>query len=66
MNELLAIAGTVTAVQLLFAAWREWCSAHRIVAVGGLDPEVYAEHGCVPLQFAGSASSSGQCAVRSA
>ena len=54
MDQLLTIAGTVAAVQLLFAAWREWCSAHRIVAVGGLDADVYAEHGCVPLQFAGS------------
>ena len=54
MDELLTIAGTVAAVQLLFAAWREWRSARRIVAVGGLDADVYAEHGCVPLQFAGS------------
>ena len=54
MDQLLTIAGTVAIVQLLFAAWREWCSAHRIVAVGGLDADVYAEHGRVPLQFAGS------------
>ena len=54
MDQLLEIAGTVAVVQLLFAAWREWRSARRIVAVGGLDAEVYAEHGCVPLQFAGS------------
>ena len=54
MDQLLKIAGTVAVVQLLFAAWREWRSARRIVAVGGLDAGVYAEHGCVPLQFAGS------------
>ena len=54
MDQLLTIAGTVAVVQLLFAAWREWCSAHRIVAVGGLDADVYAKHGRVPLQFAGS------------
>ena len=54
MDQLLAIAATVAAVQLLFAAWREWCAAHRIVVVGGLDAEAYAAHGCVPLQFAGS------------
>ena len=54
MDQLLRIAGTVAAVQLLFALWREWRSARRIVAVGGLDADVYAEHGCVPLQFAGS------------
>ena len=54
MDQLLRIAGTVAAVQLLFAVWREWRSARRIVAVGGLDADVYAEHGCVPLQFAGS------------
>ena len=54
MDELLTIAGTVAAVQLLFAVWREWRSACRIVAAGGLDADVYAEHGCVPLQFAGS------------
>ena len=54
MDELLTIAGTIAAVQLLFAGWREWCAARRIVAVGGLDAEAYAAHGCVPLQFAGS------------
>lgn len=54
MDQLLKIAATVAAVQLLFAAWREWCAARRIVAVGGLDEETYAAHGCVPLQFAGS------------
>ena len=54
MDQLLTIAGTVAAVRLLFAGWREWRSARRIVAVGGLDADVYAEHGCVPLQFAGS------------
>lgn len=54
MDELLKIAGTIAAVQLLFAGWREWCAARRIVAVGGLDAEAYASHGCVPLQFAGS------------
>ena len=54
MDQLLKIAATVAAVQLLFAAWREWCAAHRIVTVGGLDTEAYAVHGCVPLQFAGS------------
>ena len=54
MDQLLKIAGTVAVVQLLFAAWRECRSARRIVAVGGLDAGVYAEHGCVPLQFAGS------------
>ena len=54
MDELLKIAGTIAAVQLLFAGWREWCAARRIVAVGGLDAEAYALHGCVPLQFAGS------------
>ena len=35
MDQLLTIAGTVAAVQLLFAGWREWRSARRIVAVGG-------------------------------
>ena len=54
MEELLTIAATIAAVQLLIAAWREWCAARRIVAVGGLDAEAYAAHGCVPLQFAGS------------
>ena len=54
MDQLLKIAATVAAVQLLFAARREWCAARRIVAVDGLDAEVYAVHGCVPLQFAGS------------
>lgn len=54
MDELLTIAATIAAVQLLFAGWREWCAARRIVAVGGLDAEAYAAHGCVPLQFAGS------------
>ena len=54
MDELLTIAATVAAVQLLFAAWREWCAARRIVAVGGLDAGAYAAHGCVPMQFAGS------------
>ena len=54
MEQLLTIAGTVAAVQLLLAAWREWRSARRIVAVGGLDADYYEEHGCVPLQFAGS------------
>ena len=54
MDQLLKIAGTVAAVQLLFVPWREWRSARRVVGVGGLDAEVYAEHGCVPLQFAGS------------
>ena len=54
MDQLLKIAATVAAVQLLFAAWREWCAARRIVAVDGLDAEAYAVHGCVPLQFAGS------------
>ena len=54
MDQILTIAATVAAVQLLFAAWREWCAARRIVAVGGLDAEAYAVHGCVPLQFAGS------------
>ena len=54
MDQLLKIVGAVAAVQLLLAAWREWCSARRIVAVGGLDADVYAEHGCVPLQFAGT------------
>ena len=44
----------VAAVQLLFAPLREWSVARRIVAVGGLDAEAYAVHGCVPLQFAGS------------
>lgn len=54
MDQLLQIAGTVAAVQLLLAAWRECRSARRIVAVGGLDADIYEEHGCVPLQFAGS------------
>ena len=54
MDQLLTIAGTVAAVQVLLAVWREWRSARRIVAVGGLDAAVYVEHGCVPLQFAGS------------
>ena len=54
MDQMLKIAGTVAAVQLLLAAWREWRSARRIVAVSGLDADIYAEHGCVPLQFAGS------------
>ena len=54
MDQLLKIAATVAAVQLLFAAWREWCAARRIVTVGGLDADAYAVHGCVPLQFAGS------------
>ena len=54
MDQLLTIAATVAAVQLLFAVWREWCAARRIVAVGGLDTKTYAVHGCVPLQFAGS------------
>lgn len=54
MEQLLTIAGTVATVQMLLAAWREWRSARRIVAVGGLDADYYAEHGCVPLQFAGS------------
>ena len=54
MDQLLKIAGTVAVVQLLFAGWREWRSARRIVSVGGLDAGIYAEHGCVPLQFAGS------------
>ena len=54
MDQVLTIAATVAAVQLLFAALREWCAARRIVAVGGLDAEAYAVHGCVPLQFAGS------------
>ncbi|MCY3561014.1 MAG: hypothetical protein OXH20_07575 [bacterium] len=45
MDQLLRIAGAVAAVQLLFAVWREWRSARRIVAVGGLDADVYAEHG---------------------
>ena len=54
MDQLLTIAATVAAVQLLFAVLREWCAARRIVAVGGLDAEAYAAHGCVPLQFAGS------------
>ena len=54
MDQLLTIAATVAAVQLPFAAWRECCAARRIVAVGGLDAEAYAVHGCVPLQFAGS------------
>ena len=54
MEQLLTIAGTVAAVQMLLAAWREWRSARRIVAVGGLDADFYTEHGCVPLQFAGS------------
>ena len=54
MDQLLTIATTVAAVQLLFAGWREWCAARRIVAVGGLDTKAYAVHGCVPLQFAGT------------
>ena len=54
MDQLLKIAATVAAVQLLFAAGREWGAARRIVAVGSLDEEAYAAHGCVPLQFAGS------------
>ena len=54
MDQLLKIAATAAGVQLLFAAWREWCAARRIVAVDGLDAEAYAVHGCVPLQFAGS------------
>ncbi|MDE0613414.1 MAG: hypothetical protein OXI32_03265 [bacterium] len=54
MDELLTIAGTIAAVQLMFAGWREWCAARRIVAVGGLDADAYAEHGCEPLQYAGS------------
>ena len=54
MDQLLRIAGAVAAVQLLLAAWREWCSARRLVAISGLDADIYAEHGCVPLQFAGS------------
>ena len=54
MDQLLTIAATVAAVQLLFAVWREWCAARRIVAVGGLDTNAYEAHGCVPLQFAGS------------
>ncbi|WP_423920937.1 hypothetical protein [Candidatus Poriferisodalis sp.] len=54
MNELITIAGTVATVQMLFAVFREWRAARRVVAVGGLDADLYAEHGCVPLQFAGS------------
>lgn len=54
MDQLLTIAATVAAVQLLFAVLRELCAARRIVAVGGLDAQAYAAHGCVPLQFAGS------------
>ena len=54
MDQLLTIAAMVAAVQLLFAPLREWSAARRIVAVGGLDAEAYAVHGCVPLQFAGS------------
>ena len=54
MGLLLTVAGTVAAVQLFFGGWREWCAARRIVAVGGLDVNAYEEHGCVPLQFAGS------------
>ena len=54
MNELAAIAGSFAVVQMLIAGYREWTAARRIVAVGGLDASLYAEHGCVPLQFAGS------------
>ena len=54
MDELLRLAAAVAAVQLLFAAWREWYAARRIVAVGGLDAETYAQYNCIPLQFAGS------------
>ena len=54
MDQLLKIAATVFAVQLLIAAWREWSAARRIVAVDGLDEVAYMKHGCLPLQFAGS------------
>ena len=35
MDELLTIAGTVAAVQLLFAVWREWRSARGSVPPSG-------------------------------
>lgn len=54
MNELLTIAGTVAAIQMLFAGCREWRSACRIVAVRGVDADDYARFGCIPLQFAGT------------
>ena len=63
MEQILVIAGTVVAVQLLLAAGREWRNARRIIAVGGLCSEIYAEHGCVPLQFAGSYHRAARAAV---
>ena len=54
MSELATIAGTVAVVQILFKALGEWSAARRIVAVGGLDAQMYARYRCVPLQFAGS------------
>ena len=54
MNELLTIAGTVATIQMVFAGYREWRSARRIVAVRDIDAGDYAKYGCVPLQYAGS------------
>lgn len=54
MSELATIAGTVAVVQILFNAFGEWSASRRIVAVGGLDAQMYTRHRCVPLQFAGS------------
>ena len=54
MTELLTIAGTVATIQMVFAGYREWRSARRIVAVRGIDAGDYAKYGCVPLQYAGS------------
>ena len=67
VEQILVIAGTVAAVhlavQLLLAAGREWRNARRIIAVGGLCSEIYAEHSCVPLQFAGSCHRAVRAAV---
>lgn len=48
------VVAAVAAVQLVSAAFREWSAARQIVSVDGLDADMYARHGCVPTQFAGS------------
>ena len=48
------VIGAVALVQLALAAVREWSAARRVVSVNGLDADMYADHGCVPTQFAGS------------
>ncbi|WP_420623308.1 hypothetical protein [Candidatus Poriferisodalis sp.] len=54
LQNVVAIAGAVAAVEILIRGLREWQAARRIVPIATLDAQVVEEWGVVPTQFAGS------------